>query len=107
MPEVKLSYHDPCHLVRGQGIKAEPRKLLKQAGVFVESLKADMCCGGAGSFHMDFPEQSKKILVDKHNCFKKSGADIIVTECPACMIQLKKACDGQAGYKVMHISQVM
>jgi glycolate oxidase iron-sulfur subunit len=45
-----FTYHDPCHLVRGQGIARQPRDLLKAAGSFIEMREADVCCGGAGSF---------------------------------------------------------
>jgi glycolate oxidase iron-sulfur subunit len=38
-----VTYHDPCHLVRGQGIKKQPRELLRKAGNFVEMAQADMC----------------------------------------------------------------
>ncbi len=104
---ITISYHDPCHLVRSQSVKSQPRALLEKAGHFVEAARADMCCGGAGTFHLDFPEESGKILAAKDAAFRQTGADVIVTECPACLIQLAKAGAGGACYKVMHISQVI
>jgi glycolate oxidase iron-sulfur subunit len=45
-----LTFHEPCHLGRGQGVRSQPRELLKAAGNYVEMKGADACCGGAGSF---------------------------------------------------------
>ena len=103
---LKTTYHDPCHLVRGQGIRQEPRMLLRQVGDYQELLKADVCCGGAGTFHIEFPEISDQILAEKHCNISKTGAVIIVTECPACLLQLSKGLDGK-NYEVLHISQVL
>jgi len=101
-----VTYHDPCHLVRGQGIRKEPRMLLRQAGDYRELSKADMCCGGAGTFHLHFPEVSNQILEEKHNNIKNTGAAIVATECPGCLIQLTKGLKGK-NYEVRHISQIL
>lgn len=60
--KVKVTYHDPCHLSKGQSVKEEPRRLLKHIpGIeFVEAAGADECCGGGGSFQVDYPAISKK-----------------------------------------------
>jgi glycolate oxidase iron-sulfur subunit len=106
--EAVFTYHDPCHLVRGHGIKNQPRDLLKEAGKFVEMKEADMCCGGTGSFHMDYPDISSKILDRKRQNIEKTGAAIVVTGCPGCLIQLTKAAKASGGkFKAMHISQVI
>ena len=49
---LRVTYHDPCHLVRGQGIKSQPREILRSIpGIeYVEMQGADVCCGAAGSF---------------------------------------------------------
>jgi glycolate oxidase iron-sulfur subunit len=106
--DVTLTYHDPCHLVRGQGVKNQPRELLKATGKFVEMKEADTCCGGAGSFHIDYPDISKKIIGKKQANIEKTGASIVVTGCPGCLIQLTKAAKASGGkFKAMHISQVI
>ncbi len=66
-----------------------------------------MCCGGAGTFYLDFPQESRKILAEKNAAFRNTGADVIATECPACLIQLSRAGAEGARYKVVHISQVI
>lgn len=94
-PELKplnktVTYHDPCHLVRGLGIKAEPREILQSIpGVtLVEMEHADWCCGGAGSYFLAHSDMSNTILQDKINFVQETGADILTTSCPACTMQL-------------------
>jgi glycolate oxidase iron-sulfur subunit len=106
--DTTFTYHDPCHLVRGQSIKKQPRDLLKATGKFVEMNGADTCCAGAGTFHMDYPEISSKIIEKKRQNIERSGAAIVVTGCPGCLIQLTKAAKASGGkFKPMHISQVI
>ena len=106
--DATFTYHDPCHLVRGQGIKKQPRDLLKEAGKFVEMKEADMCCGGAGSFHMDYPDAASQVLERKQHNIEKTAAAVVVTACPGCLIQLTKAAKASGGkFKAMHISQVI
>ena len=103
-----FTYHDPCHLVRGQGITQPPRELLKAAGDFVEMKEADVCCAGAGSFHIDYPDTAAQILEKKRRNIEKTGAAVVVTGCPGCLIQLAKAANASGGrFKAMHISQVI
>ena len=105
--EATFTFHDPCHLVRGQGIKKQPRDLLKAAGNFVDMKEADLCCGGAGSFHMDYPDISEQILEKKRRNIEATGAAVVVTACPGCLIQLTKAAAKSGKFKAMHISQVI
>ena len=103
----KITYHDPCHLARGQGIKKEPRTLLAAAGAYTEMKDSDVCCGGGGSFFLDYPEISDKIIDKKRQNIEETGADIVVTGCPGCLIQLNKAAKASGKFKAMHISQVL
>lgn len=100
--EMSFTFHDPCHLCRGQGIKEEPRRLLSQAGEFREMEGGDLCCGGAGSFHLDYPETARRILEKKKAAIEKTGVQMVITACPGCMIQLSKL-----SIPVCHISQVI
>ncbi|MHB1404859.1 MAG: (Fe-S)-binding protein [Desulfitobacteriaceae bacterium] len=104
---LKVTYHDPCHLVRGQGIKKQPRDLLQRAAQYVEMPQADKCCGGAGTFYLDFPEAAHKILDEKVKNIESTDAEVVVTECPACLMQLAKGEQQSGRFKVMHISQVL
>jgi len=75
---------------------------------FLEMAGADTCCGGAGSFHIDYPDIAQSILHKKQRHIENSGAHIVVSECPTCLVQLSKAAVQSGGkFKVMHISQVL
>ena len=106
---IKVTYHDPCHLSRYQGITKEPREIIKCIpGIqFIELPEADWCCGGAGTYSITNNDISMKILERKINNIKKTGADIVATSCPACMIQLSYGIK-RAGLniRVMHVNQL-
>jgi len=103
-----FTFHDPCHLARGQGIRAQPRQLLAEAGTLVEMAESDSCCGGAGTFHMDHPETAALILDRKRANIERTGAEVVVTACPGCLIQLTRAAEASGGkFKALHISQVL
>jgi len=91
--KLRVTYHDPCHLKRGMGVSAEPRILIKSLPnvEFVEMVGADVCCGGAGAFTLDHPEQSARFGQFKAKAVEESGADIVVTSCPSCQLQLADA----------------
>ncbi len=105
-----VTYHDPCHAVRGQSIAKEPRELLKKIpGIeFREMQEADWCCGGAGSYALSHYNLSQNVLDRKIENLKKTEANILVTSCPACMMQLAYGIRRHGlNTKVCHISQVM
>jgi glycolate oxidase iron-sulfur subunit len=112
-PEVKgkkVTWHDPCHLVRHLGVKEQPRQIIKSIpGIeYVEMLAADRCCGMAGSFSLYYYDLSKKIADKKIAAIKATECDIVVTSCPGCQIQL---IDGVVRnglpVKVMHIMDLI
>lgn len=90
LPETEVTYHDSCHAVRGLGVKAAPREILKSIpGInLVEMKGADSCCGGAGSYGFSHPEMSGRIAASKIENIKESGAGLLSTSCPACTLQL-------------------
>jgi glycolate oxidase iron-sulfur subunit len=85
-----VTWHEPCHLGRYLGVKEQPRKILKSLPDidYVEMPDADRCCGMAGTFSIYFYELSRKIADRKIADIKSTGADIVVTDCPGCQIQL-------------------
>jgi len=87
---LRLTYHDPCHLARGMHVTTQPRKLLSSLpGVeLVEMSEADKCCGGGGAFSIYHPDLSRAIGGHKAESIAESGADMIVTGCPSCMMQI-------------------
>ena len=106
----KVTYHDPCHMSRYQGVVKQPRALLKKIPglAYVELPDADRCCGAAGSYNVMHYEQSMKVLDRKMENVKKTGATLLATECPGCIIQLRYGVRRAGlGTKVVHISQIV
>lgn len=93
--EVKVTYHDPCQLVRYLGLVEEPRQILRAIkGVELvepEWTKGEWatCCGGGGGFEAVFPELSQILAVNRAKELIETEAEIIVTHCPGCIMQLK------------------
>jgi len=86
----KVTFHDPCHLAHHQKIKDQPRIILKSIpGVeFTEMGESDMCCGAAGSYAFKNYDLSRKVLDRKMDNVARTGADTLVSSCPACIMQL-------------------
>ncbi len=112
-PEVKgkkITWHDPCHLNRYMNIKEQPRQILKSIPdiKFVEMTRPDWCCGMAGSFSIKYYDTSKKIANKKVETIKDTGADILVTDCPGCIIQFMDNCiRHKLPIRVMHIMELL
>ena len=105
--EGTVTYHDPCHLVRGQGIVNQPRELLQMIDglQLVEMAEADWCCGSAGSQLITHYEDSLAILDRKMDNVAATGADYVASGCPGCQMQLtvglkRRGLDSQT--KVVH-----
>jgi len=89
--ELKVTYHDPCHLAKAQDIRQEPREILRMIpGLeLVEMDNSDRCCGGSGTFSITHYDLSMKVLGKKMDSIARTGADVIATCCPSCTMQLK------------------
>ncbi len=107
--KIRVTYHDPCHLVRAQGVSQPPRKILKALpGVeFVEMKDANVCCGGGGSFQFDFPQISKGITENKLNNIRATGATILVTGCPGCRVTIGGNLKDEDPIEVLHPLQLV
>ena len=105
----KTAFHSPCHLCRGLGIKDDPKKLIARSGhEYIKTDEEETCCGFGGSFSADFPSISKEILTRKLDDVEKSGADLLVTECPGCVMQLRGgALKQKRNIEVKHLSQII
>ncbi len=87
----KVSYHDPCHLGRGQGINQQPRNILKKIpGIdFKEMKDADVCCGSAGSYCITHYDTAIKINNHKVKNIKDASVDFVATACPTCVMHIQ------------------
>jgi len=106
-----VTYHDPCHLSnRFAKITAQPRQLLKSVpGVtYKEMPEADWCCGAAGSYTFLHHQEAVGVLDRKMGNLEKTGASILATECPACMMHLHYGVRRRGlPVQVRHLSQIL
>jgi glycolate oxidase iron-sulfur subunit len=109
-PAQVITYHDPCHLGRGQGLTAEPRRLLREAAGanLVELPDADWCCGGAGTYSLVHADRSGRILRRKVDNIAGTGASVLATACPACILQIRHGLR-QSGLPVAvrHVAEIV
>jgi glycolate oxidase iron-sulfur subunit len=91
---ITATYHDPCHLAHGQGIRSEPRALLARIpGLrLVPMADSDLCCGSAGVYNLLEPATADRLLAMKVNRIGTTGARVVVTGNPGCLLQLAKGC---------------
>ena len=85
-----VTYHEPCHLVHGQGLSGPPRQMIRSIpGVELREMKeSNWCCGMAGSFALKELEASRRLLERKLAHVRDTGADALVTANPGCHLQL-------------------
>jgi len=108
--EARVAYQDACHLAHAQGIREQPRALLRGiAGCeLVETPGADVCCGAAGIYSMVQPEMSAALRARKAEQFREAKPEIVVTANPGCQLQFNAAV-GEAGIdaRVMHLMEAL
>jgi glycolate oxidase iron-sulfur subunit len=87
---LRVAYDDPCHLLHGQRVKEEPRRMLRSIpGLeLLEVPEGDWCCGSAGIYNLLHPELSRQILARKMQHLAATKPDVITTGNPGCMIQI-------------------
>jgi glycolate oxidase iron-sulfur subunit len=108
---VTVAYHDACHLAHAQGIRKQPRQTLKQIpGMDVKEIReAEICCGSAGIYNMVEPEPAAELGERKANNILKTGAQMIVTSNPGCMLQIQSSLKkmGRDGLPMAHPVEVL
>jgi glycolate oxidase iron-sulfur subunit len=108
---IRVTYHDACHLAHAQRITQPPRELVRAVAgaAFVDLLESDVCCGSAGSYNLTEPEMAERLQRRKTENILKTGASIVVTTNPGCLLQiragLRKAGAGQV--QVLHIADYL
>ncbi len=106
---VKVTYHDPCHL-RTRGITEEPRLILKALPQveYVEMQEAGTCCGLGGTYSVYHYDTSKKIGAKKAANIAASGASLVTTDCPGCIMQLQDSINHAGGnQRALHILELL
>jgi glycolate oxidase iron-sulfur subunit len=92
--DLTVTYHEPCHLAHGQRVRSEPRALLRQIPglTLVELPDSDLCCGSAGIYNLLEPEMADALVERKVARIVETGARVVATGNPGCMLQIAKGC---------------
>jgi glycolate oxidase iron-sulfur subunit len=122
-PGKAVAYHAACHLVHAQKVRREPEILLEQLSEWVNVRGSDEgqllmrlvplqdaehCCGSAGIYNLQHQEYSDAILASKVANLKESGADIVVTSNPGCLLQIEAGIRKEGlPMRVLHIAQLL
>jgi glycolate oxidase iron-sulfur subunit len=106
---IKVAYHDACHLAHAQGIKVQPRALLQAVpGLQLFEIPDDFCCGSAGIYNLVQPDAARELGDRKAAAVIASGAELVVTTNPGCLMQLRSAL-GRAGSRIAtaHLAEIL
>lgn len=107
---IRAAYHDACHLAHAQGVRQQPRDLLRAIPslTLIALEDSDLCCGSAGIFNLVQPDMAADLGRRKEARIDESGADIVITSNVGCMLQIEAA--GRAvgrSRPVVHIVEVL
>jgi L-lactate dehydrogenase complex protein LldF len=104
-----VTYHNFCQSGNVMGLKDEPRRLIRSLGIDVTEMEeSNVCCGFGGSTSADFPEVSQRILERKLGNVEASGASVLVTDNPGCVMHMRGGADAQGRpFKVKHITELV
>ncbi|MGH3786017.1 MAG: (Fe-S)-binding protein [Pseudonocardiaceae bacterium] len=88
--DVTIAYHDACHLGHAQGVRSQPRELLRAIPrlALTEIAEADLCCGSAGIYNLLHPEPATELGDRKARNVLATGAPMLVTANPGCLMQI-------------------
>ena len=98
---ITATYHDPCHLLRGQGIRDQPRALARQVVNLVEM--PSICCGSGGGVRSGNPDEAAALGNRRADEIRKTGADIVISSCPFCEFHIA----GHTDRPVKNIASVL
>jgi glycolate oxidase iron-sulfur subunit len=87
----RVTYHDACHLAHGQGVREQPRALLRTVpGLRLTELQeSDWCCGSAGTYNLTEPEMARRLLERKIEHVQATEANVVVMGNPGCLMQIR------------------
>ena len=109
--EATVTYQDSCHLAHGQKIRSRSarRSCVRSRGSsFREMPLSDLCCGSAGIYNVAHPEMASSILDRKMPLARATGAEIIATANPGCLLQLRAGVARHGtGQRVVHVIELL
>jgi glycolate oxidase iron-sulfur subunit len=104
---IRVAYHDACHLAHSQGIRNQPRSLLRaMPGVeLVEIAESDRCCGSAGIYNITQPTLARELLARKWESIDAAAPDVVVMGNPGCLGWIRQSAeDAGSSIRVEHIA---
>jgi glycolate oxidase iron-sulfur subunit len=107
---VLVTYQDSCHLLHGQKVRQPPRRLLSAIPElrFRELPLSEICCGSAGVYNVEHPEMPMELLEKKMQMAALTGAQIIATANPGCLLQMRAGAGiFGGGQRVVHVVELL
>jgi glycolate oxidase iron-sulfur subunit len=105
-----VAYQDACHLAHAQGVRLEPRALLREIpGItLAEAAEWELCCGSAGTYNIERPDVAADLGARKARNLLATDADVIVSANIGCMTQLRAQLESAgAATPVVHLMQLL
>jgi glycolate oxidase iron-sulfur subunit len=102
---LRLAYHDACHMLHGQGLREQPRSLLRHIPHvrLLEATEAGVCCGSAGIYNLVQPEEAAELGRIKAADLAGTGAELAVSANIGCTLQIRRHMEDAARpIRVMH-----
>ncbi len=105
-----VAYHDACHLANAQGVRAQPRDLLRAIpGVELREIaNGHICCGSAGTYNLDQPAIADSLGKQKAQAAVATGAEVVATGNIGCLTQVKNHLERLGSpVRVKHTMQIL
>jgi glycolate oxidase iron-sulfur subunit len=107
---LRATYQDACHLAHAQGIRAQPRALLRRIeGLeLLEMPQSDVCCGSGGTYNVTQPEYADELQASKVSAILSTRADAVISANPGCMLQIATGLTARGReMPVLHVVEVL
>jgi len=111
--KAKVTYHDPCHMGRHMGVFDSPRNVLKKIkGIELVEMdrtrEKSRCCGAGGGYKSQYNDMAVNIAADRVKDAEETGAEILVTCCPFCVVNLTQGAKQiNSKMKIMDLSEIL
>jgi len=107
---LRLAYHDACHMIHGQGLRDQPRRLLRRIPhvQLLEAVEAGVCCGSAGIYNLVQPSEAAELGRIKATDLSSTGAELAVSANIGCSLQIRQHMPGTSRpIEVLHPVQLL
>jgi glycolate oxidase iron-sulfur subunit len=90
---LRVAYHDACHLAHAQGVRRQPRAVLRAIPdlELVDIAESDLCCGSAGIYNLVEPTTAAELGERKARAILAAHPDCVATANPGCLLQINAA----------------